>query len=91
MKKYLKTAAKAWAGATLNVKRFADAWYAAVSKHGDEAMEAFRPDVIVINLGTNDLSWCAGRPERCTEYRKGYAEFLKTVRKNNPESRIQYS
>ena len=42
MKKYLKTAAKAWAGATLNVKRFADAWYAAVSKHGDEAIEAFR-------------------------------------------------
>lgn len=42
MKQYLKKAAKAWAGATLNVKRFADAWYAAVSKHGDEAMEAFR-------------------------------------------------
>ena len=48
----------------------------------------FRPDVIVINLGTNDLSWCAGRPERCAEYRKGYAEFLKTVRKDNPGAEI---
>ena len=51
-------------------------------------MGRFRPDVIVINLGTNDLSWCAGRPERCAEYRKGYADFLKTVRKDNPEAEI---
>ncbi len=48
----------------------------------------FRPDVVVVNLGTNDLSWCAGRPARNAEYRKQYAEFLKTVRKDNPEAEI---
>jgi hypothetical protein len=41
MKKYLNAAAKAWAGATLNIKKFADAYVEAVEKFGDEAMEKF--------------------------------------------------
>lgn len=49
---------------------------------------AFRPDIIVINLGTNDLSWTNGDPEREAEYRKEYAAFLKTVRRHNPQARI---
>ena len=48
----------------------------------------FQPQRIVINLGTNDLSWCLDRPERKAEFRRLYAEFLKTVRKNNPEAQI---
>lgn len=41
MEKYLKIAARAWAKATLNIKRFADAYVEAVHKFGDEAMERF--------------------------------------------------
>ncbi len=47
-----------------------------------------QPDVIVINLGTNDDSYCKGQAERCEEYQSTYVEFLKTVRENNPDSEI---
>ena len=49
---------------------------------------AWQPEDIVVNLGTNDLSWCAAYPERKEKYRKLYAGFLKAVRKNNPHARI---
>ena len=48
----------------------------------------WQPEDIVVNLGTNDLSWCVGYPERKAMFRKQYPEFLKTVRKNNPAARI---
>lgn len=41
MEKYLKIAARAWAGATLNIKKFADAYVEAVGKFREEAMERF--------------------------------------------------
>ncbi len=49
---------------------------------------AWQPEKILINLGTNDLSWCADREPRKEMYRKQYKEFLKTVRKNNPGAMI---
>ena len=49
---------------------------------------AFQPDLIVINLGTNDDSYTLGRPEREEEYRAAYVAFLKVVRKNNPDAVI---
>lgn len=49
---------------------------------------AWQPEVIVVNLGTNDLSWCMEYPERKEMFRKQYREFLKTVRKNNPTARM---
>ena len=42
MKRYLDIAAKAWAKATLNVQRFANAYVEAVGEFGDEAIEGFR-------------------------------------------------
>jgi lysophospholipase L1-like esterase len=48
----------------------------------------FIPDIIVINLGTNDDSYCAGKRECEDEYSKQYTEFLKIVRKNNPRAHI---
>ena len=48
----------------------------------------WQPDDIVVNLGTNDLSWCVDDPERKAEYRKQYAGFLKTVRNHNPHARM---
>ncbi|MBR1392895.1 MAG: GDSL family lipase [Ruminococcus sp.] len=48
----------------------------------------FVPDVIVINLGTNDMSYTGGRAERQEEYKNGYIDFLKQVREKNPSARI---
>ncbi len=44
----------------------------------------WQPEKIVINLGTNDLNWCAEREARRELFRKQYRAFLETVRKNNP-------
>ena len=48
----------------------------------------FRPDYIVMNLGTNDLSWCGSDETRGKLFAREYTAFLKTVRKNNPDARI---
>ena len=48
----------------------------------------FVPEVVVINLGTNDASYAAGNEEREKEYADSYAEFLKHVREKNPSARI---
>lgn len=47
-----------------------------------------QPDAVVINLGTNDASYCQGMADRREEFRKEYVNFLKTVRKNNPDAAI---
>ena len=47
-----------------------------------------QPDVIVINLGTNDESYTGADAARREEYRAAYVEFIKTVRTNNPEAKI---
>ena len=49
---------------------------------------AWQPEKILINLGTNDLSWCSDREPRKEMFRKQYKDFLKTVRKNNPGAMI---
>ena len=49
---------------------------------------AYVPELIVINLGTNDDSYTGGDPERQEDYRAHYTEFLKVVRKNNPDATI---
>lgn len=41
LRRYLDQAAKAWAKATLNIKRFADAYAGAVTEFDEEAREAF--------------------------------------------------
>lgn len=48
----------------------------------------FQPDFVVINLGTNDASYCGSDRERVTDYAENYAKFLKTVRENNPDAHI---
>ena len=42
----------------------------------------------MLNLGTNDLSWCGTDEARGRKYAKLYTEFLKTVRRDNPRARI---
>jgi hypothetical protein len=48
----------------------------------------FQPDLIVVNLGTNDMSYVLDRQDRREEYIDGYIKFLKTIRMNNEKARI---
>ncbi len=49
---------------------------------------ARQPDVIVVNLGTNDDSYTKSKEDRCLEYQQGYVDFLKTIREKNPDAKI---
>lgn len=46
------------------------------------------PDAIVINLGTNDDSYCQEDQSRQEEYCAAYEAFLKVVRSHNPNAHI---
>lgn len=48
----------------------------------------FVPDVIVINLGTNDASWVKDIPERRNDFKREYLALLELVRKSNPDAYI---
>lgn len=48
----------------------------------------FVPDIIVINLGTNDASYCGSDEERCAVFQQQYTEFIKQVRENNANATI---
>jgi lysophospholipase L1-like esterase len=47
-----------------------------------------QPDIVVINLGTNDDSYTQGDTEKSEEYSTAYTEFIKTVREKNPNAKI---
>ena len=51
---------------------------------------ALQPDVIVINLGTNDES-DANKALPAEEFRQGLYSFLKEVRQYNPDAQILYT
>lgn len=48
----------------------------------------FTPDIVVINLGTNDNSYTGKDEELIREYIEAYTEFIKQVRQNNADSHI---
>lgn len=50
--------------------------------------DVFKPEVIVINLGTNDASYTGSKKERKEEYKEGYLAFIKQVREKNPDAEI---
>ncbi len=47
----------------------------------------FQPNYVVINLGTNDASYCNTQEKR-DEYSTQYVEFLKLIRSKNPKATI---
>lgn len=47
-----------------------------------------QPDLIVVNLGTNDDSYTLNNRERQREFAAAYTEFLKTIRSHNPDAKI---
>ncbi|MCM1309138.1 MAG: GDSL-type esterase/lipase family protein [Butyrivibrio sp.] len=48
----------------------------------------FVPDIVVVNLGTNDASYTGSNKDKRQEYTDGYVEFLKVVREKNPDAHI---
>lgn len=50
--------------------------------------EQFVPQLIVINLGTNDTCYCQTDTEKQQEFQKSYVQFLKQVREKNPKAKI---
>lgn len=47
-----------------------------------------QPDVVVINLGTNDDSYTKTETERQEEYAAEYVNFIKIIREKNPDAKI---
>lgn len=47
-----------------------------------------QPDLVIVNLGTNDDSYCQDDEEKQKDYRTNYIEFLKVIRKNNKNAKI---
>ena len=54
----------------------------------DWDFESFKPQVVVINLGTNDASYTKSNKNGKDEYKQGYIDFLKQVREKNPDAEI---
>jgi len=54
----------------------------------DWDFSSFIPDVIVINLGTNDSSYTKGDKSKQEEFTAEYAAFLKQVRAKNLDAKI---
>ncbi len=50
--------------------------------------EKFPPQVIVLNLGTNDVSYTKDIPERLKGFEQAYGGFVSEIRKRNPYSYI---
>lgn len=59
-----------------------------IDKHIEWDFKSFVPDVIVINLGTNDKSYTKDIPERIDGFKSAYEKFVKNVRDKNPDSYI---
>lgn len=51
-------------------------------------VEQFQPDVVVINLGTNDLSYTQGKNERVEGFGRAYKGFLEKIREDYPKAHI---
>lgn len=49
---------------------------------------SFRPQLIVVNLGTNDKDYTRGIKERTDAFKEAYVSFIRDVRKANPDSYI---
>ncbi len=49
---------------------------------------ARQPELVVLNLGTNDDSYCLDHADRQEHYCAEYAKFLRTIRARNPQAKI---
>lgn len=54
----------------------------------DWDFRCFEPEIIVLNLGTNDNSYCRNNPDREAEFIQCYQDFVTRVREKNPNAYI---
>ena len=78
---------------TLNAESLVPPYYEYVGKPADYQtawdFSAHPSDVVVLNLGTNDGTYVEKDQEtRALEYQEKYVDFLKLIRKNNPDAAI---
>lgn len=59
-----------------------------ISEHTPWDFESFVPDVIFVNLGTNDMSFTKKIPDRVRAFKEAYKKFILHIRKKNPTSEI---
>lgn len=50
--------------------------------------EVYQPQLVVVNLGTNDDSFCRDHADRQEDFTQKYVEFLGMIRKDNPDAAI---
>lgn len=48
----------------------------------------FVPDIVVVNLGTNDASYAGSDKDKRKDYTDSYVEFIKLIREKNPDAHI---
>ncbi len=48
----------------------------------------FPPDIVVINLGTNDISWVRGKEERRLAYVAALRQLIEAVHRRSPNAKI---
>lgn len=48
----------------------------------------YEPDIVVINLGTNDISWVRGMEERRLEYTAQLRQLIEAVHRRSPKAKI---
>ncbi len=59
-----------------------------IKEHIEWDFERSPSDVIVVNLGTNDVSYTKDIPERLSEFERVYGEFITDIRRKNPDAYI---
>ncbi len=54
----------------------------------DWDFQRYQPELVVLNLGTNDNSYCQEMTERWELFMEQYVAFLQMIRRNNPLAQI---
>lgn len=48
----------------------------------------FAPDIVVVNIGTNDISWVRGIEDRRLNFRAAYTQLLEAIHRRSPSAKI---
>lgn len=48
----------------------------------------FAPDIVVVNIGTNDISWVRGIEDRRLNFRAAYGQLLEAIHRRSPSAKI---
>ena len=48
----------------------------------------YQPDLVIVNLGTNDSSWTKGDTNKIANFQQAYDDFLRHIREKNPNADI---